>query len=440
MIENALTLVISLLERRDLFWSLFLLMPMIIIVELPFYLIILLSVCYGAIKVRFIGEKSILHYPMMTCVICAYSEGKDILKSMNSMLEQRYPGVIEILVVVDDAKMNQTTYLAAKQFANQHAHTPKRYFQVIPRTSRGGRASSLNLGLFLAKGALLLALDGDTSCDNDVFIQAVKNFDDENLVGLSGALRVRNAKVNLLTRLQSLEYLLGIQMSRTGLGNLNILNNISGASGIFRTDFVRKIGGWKNGSAEDLDMIMRIKAYFRRYPLLRMQHDSNMVSHTDVPTRWKGLLKQRLRWEGDLFFIICRRHWRSINPRKIGWMYFFGMIWSELFLLMIIPMCILISLPLMWIYDSFSVMLSVLMLGYLYYLALSFLIFSVYWLLLSERKKEDLKSILYLPVLPIYNFIMRVWAALAILSEILFSTHKDTSMAPWWVLRKGEGE
>ena len=181
---------------------------------------------------------------------------------------------------------------------------------------------------------------------------------------------------------------------------------------------------------------MRIKTYFRRYPALRIQHDSNMVSHTDVPTRWKDLLKQRLRWEGDLFFIICRRHWRSMNPQKMGWVSFIGMVWSELFLLMVIPLCILISLPVMWSCNSFIFMFSVLLIGYLYYLVLNVLVFGVYLLLLSERKNEDLKNILYLPLLPIYNLIMRIWAALSILAEAIFSTHKDTTMAPWWVLRK----
>jgi hypothetical protein len=54
----------------------------------------------------------------------------------------------------------------------------------------------------------------------------------------------------------------------------------------------------------------------------------------------------------------------------------------------------------------------------------------------SERKKYDLKFMLYIPLMPIYQYIMRINTAYATVMELVFSTHKDTSMAPWWVIRK----
>jgi cellulose synthase/poly-beta-1,6-N-acetylglucosamine synthase-like glycosyltransferase len=44
----------------------------------------------------------------------------------------------------------------------------------------------------------------------------------------------------------------------------NVLNNISGAFGAFRASTLKLIGGWDNGSAEDIDITLRLKNYFGR--------------------------------------------------------------------------------------------------------------------------------------------------------------------------------
>ena len=38
----------------------------------------------------------------------------------------------------------------------------------------------------------------------------------------------------------------------------NLVNNISGAFGVFRASFIRWVGGWDAGTAEDLDMTLRL--------------------------------------------------------------------------------------------------------------------------------------------------------------------------------------
>ena len=59
-------------------------------------------------------------------------------------------------------------------------------------------------------------------------------------------------------------------------------------------------------------------------------------------------------------------------------------------------------------------------------------------LFVSERKKYDLSFFWLLPLFPFYTFFMRVWAGIATISEIFLHTHQDTSMAPWWVLKKSK--
>ncbi|MGI6252692.1 MAG: glycosyltransferase family 2 protein, partial [Aminivibrio sp.] len=55
---------------------------------------------------------------------------------------------------------------------------------------------------------------------------------------------------------------------------------------------------------------------------------------------------------------------------------------------------------------------------------------------LSERPREDAKLIPLLPLVPFFTFATRIWSALAILWSMTGKSYLDSSMAPWWVLRK----
>lgn len=96
------------------------------------------------------------------------------------------------------------------------------------------------------------------------------------MIASGGALRVRNHNANLLTKMQSLEYMLSMQAGKTGMATWGVLNNISGAFGAFRKNLLKQVGGWDTHTAEDLDLTMRLKQYnvviliiswpFRRIP------------------------------------------------------------------------------------------------------------------------------------------------------------------------------
>ena len=147
----------------------------------------------------------------------------------------------------------------------------------------------------------------------------VRHFKDPHVPAVSGALRVRNAWQSFATAMQALEYFLSIQTSKTGLSEWNTVNNISGAFGAFRTDFLKHIGGWDTHTAEDLDVTLRIKSYFGRHHQLRIPFEPAAIGHTDVPSTLKDFFLQRLRWDGDLYFLYVRKHAHSMSPRLLGW-------------------------------------------------------------------------------------------------------------------------
>ncbi len=422
------------------FWRLYIVIfPFVIFVEIPLYMLIISAYINKFWKDVFLRHVQPNYYPDVSCIITCYNEGEAIIETLRSLVEQIYRGNIEILVVIDGANINKATYDAAQSYALKYHSEFKntsRYIKVIPKGQRGGRVSSNNLGLSLAKGEIIIIIDGDCSVDNDLVAAAARGFADKNVVGSSGNIRVRNTNASLVAKFQAIEYMIGLQLSKTGLAELGMLNNISGAHGIFRKSFVKAIGGWKNGTAEDLDMTTRIKAYLKQYPQLKIIHSYDATMHTDVPETWGKLLKQRLRWDGDMSFLYFRRYRKLLRPKNIGWKNLFAIIWYDLIFGLCVPFLTIAYT--IWLFINFSPSFGATMLivTYIYYLLSATLLFFLYLVFVSERKGNDFKFIVYIPLMPIYNYVMRLWTAVATIMEFALSTHMDTSMAPWWVIKK----
>ena len=220
-------------QSREVWHLIFLLFSFVMIIEWPLYFFVIAGILQKKLLEKRSDKKNIPYYPNITCFITCYNEGRHILHTLESLVEQLYPGNIEILVLIDGANINRHTVKAAKDFMKSHDNITHRYIRIIERNTRGGLASSANLGLKLAKGEIIVRLDGDCSCDNDMVAKASYRFIDSRIVGMSGTLRVRNARRNILTRLQEIEYMLGIHLCRIGLAKWDVLNNISGAFGVF---------------------------------------------------------------------------------------------------------------------------------------------------------------------------------------------------------------
>jgi biofilm PGA synthesis N-glycosyltransferase PgaC len=401
-----------------------------------------LFVMLGALR-RYLEQRhSALHplqfRPRVSCVITCYSEGAEVQQTIRTLTEQLYDGQIEILAIVDGAVQNRHTLVALRALQSYVNAVRNRRLEIVAKLQRGGRVSSLNQGLALASGEIVLALDGDTSFDNDMIRHAVRHFADANVVAVAGNLRVRNVASSFVTRFQALEYMLSIHLSRAGLDAFNVVNNVSGAFGIFRRDFLRRIGGWDSGTAEDLDLTLRIKKYFTRYPNLRIRFEPRAVGHTDAPASLGQFLKQRLRWDGDLSYLYLRKYRHHLRPGLLGLRNFIALVWTGLLFQLAMPFLVVAYTSYVLLVYPAEVVLGVLAFVYLFYLLLAALMYAEYWLLYSERKRQDLRLAWLLLLFPAFTFVTRCWNAVATLNELLTKSHLDSAMAPSWVLRRAK--
>ncbi|MDX2346271.1 MAG: glycosyltransferase [Legionella sp.] len=411
--------------------------PFVLFIEMPFYMFTVAYSIKGWLTLHKQKGLKEVYTPLVSIVVTAYNETYDeLLVTFQSIGEQIYEGVIEVLIIVDNAAENKETVELAQSISKKFDNGFSRQFKVVKKMARGGHASSMNLGLRIAKGEAMVMMDADTSMDNTTIAHVAKHFRDPHVVAVSGAVRVRNQFDSFTTRMQALEYMMSIQLARFGLTELGVVNNISGAFGIFRTSFVRQIGGWLNGTAEDLDMTLRMHSYLSRYPWLKMIHEPYAVSWTESPKTFMGLLKQRVRWDGDLYYIYVTRHWRLFSLKLMSLKKIIFIVWYGLYFQLILPFVVICYTILIAIKFPIHAILAMFIMLYGYYLIVTFAMFFLFLLLVSERPKDDSRFIKWLVFNPGYNLIMRFMAFFFIMNEILFKGHEDSSMAPWWVIRK----
>ncbi|MEZ5722062.1 MAG: glycosyltransferase family 2 protein [Paracoccaceae bacterium] len=104
-------------------------------------------------------------------------------------------------------------------------------------------------------------------------------------------------RVNLLTRLQALEYITAQNFERRAHDMLNSMLVVPGALGAWRTEALKAAGMYSPDTVtEDADMTVAVnRAGYR------ITYEDEAVAYTEVPETVRLLLSQRLRWSFGMF-------------------------------------------------------------------------------------------------------------------------------------------
>jgi len=139
--------------------------------------------------------------------------------------------------------------------------------------------------------------------------------DPEHVVGVGGIIRILNGsdiqggqlqRVRLPRKsieiVQVIEYLRAFLIGREAWAQGNMMLIISGAFGLFRTDLVRAIGGYRaTAIGEDFDLVARMHRHLLEKRVdYKIQFVPDPVCWTEAPSDLKSLGRQRARWQKGL--------------------------------------------------------------------------------------------------------------------------------------------
>jgi cellulose synthase/poly-beta-1,6-N-acetylglucosamine synthase-like glycosyltransferase len=286
-------------------------------------------------RLHWIGETPLT--PPITIIAPAHNEESSIRVAVRNLLENHYPQ-LEV-IVVNDGSDDRTLEAMREEFRLQPTRTvyvPKAAsapirglyrsevdarLVVIDKEPGGSKADAANAGLNAATSPYVCIVDADSILENDALLRIMVPVleDPERVVAVGGIIRVLNGseiaggrlrRVRLSRKsievIQVIEYLRAFLIGREAWGQGNMLMIISGAFGLFRTDLVRAVGGYRSNSiGEDFDLVARLHRHLLdKRADYRILFVPDPMCWTEVPSDLKSLGRQRARWQKGLLDVL----------------------------------------------------------------------------------------------------------------------------------------
>ena len=281
-----------------------------VMVSLVIFLAVLFLRYFTLLWFAYLGhaERNILgapkHHelPPVSVLVPAYNEGKVMDRALASLMTLDYPHYE--VVVIDDGSSDDTLARAA---AWEGQHGPAE-IRVVTKPN-GGKASSLNAGIAASKHPLVFCMDADSHLEPQTLRKAVEHFVDPSVGAVAGNVKVEN-RGKLLTSLQALEYIEGLNMPRRAQGFVAAVNIVPGPVGMFRREALEEVGGYDLDTfAEDADLTLKMMAAG-----WRVVYEDNAIAWTEAPETWMDLVQQRYRWTRGILQAVRKRKDIFLRP------------------------------------------------------------------------------------------------------------------------------
>jgi len=238
----------------------------------------------------------------VTIIVPAYNEEVVIQNSIKSLLKQTYKN--KEILVVDDGSKDRTFELASR-------------FTIYPEVRvltkpNGGKSKAINYGIEHSSGELIMVVDADSKLKEDAVELMARYFSDPNIAAVAGSVYVVNQDT-LLTRLQALEYIEGLNMVRNGQALVKLVNIIPGPIGMFRKSALYEVGLYDHDTfAEDCDVTLKLIA--KGY---KSDFEPEAIAYTEAPENLLDLIKQRYRWTRGILQAI-KKHRRLLWDFRVN--------------------------------------------------------------------------------------------------------------------------
>ena len=243
-------------------------------------------------------------FPTVSIIVPAWNEEKTLAKTIDSLLEIKYPkGKLEI-IVVNDGSTDKTL-----EVARNYEYKYKRV--IVLTKENGGKGSAMNLGIETATRELIASMDADSFATPDSLKRMIAYFEDPVVAAVSPMMKVYKPKTRI-QKLQRVEYMMMISMRKV-LSFFDGVPVTPGPLSIYRASVFKELGGFEEDNiTEDQEMALRIqKAHYR------LKCAVTSVVYTSAPPGFRTLLQQRVRWNrGWLYNVLFRKENKYINLMK----------------------------------------------------------------------------------------------------------------------------
>jgi cellulose synthase/poly-beta-1,6-N-acetylglucosamine synthase-like glycosyltransferase len=291
--------------------------------------------------------------PPITIIAPAHNEEASIRVAVRNLLALDYPQ-LEVIVVNDGSKDRtfdelkeefrlrpvRAVYVPQVKSAmvrGLYRSNADARLLVIDKEAGGSKADAVNAGLNAATSPYICVVDSDSVLERDALLRIMVPIltNPKRVIAVGGIIRVLNGseiaggqlrRVRLPQRgievIQVIEYLRAFLIGREAWAQGNMLMIISGAFGLFRTDLVRAVGGYRSRSiGEDIDLVARLHRHLLKQGAdYEIRFVPDPMCWTEVPSDLESLGRQRARWQKGLLDVLWSNKDMLFRPQygRIG--------------------------------------------------------------------------------------------------------------------------
>jgi cellulose synthase/poly-beta-1,6-N-acetylglucosamine synthase-like glycosyltransferase len=367
--------------------------------------------------------------PLVSVVIAGRNESATIGQCIRGALLCGYSN-LEIIFVDDNSDDNSVAIARCATLSVTRSRRDTERVRIFPSPRRNGKASSLNIGIRMARGEFIAIIDADSVIQHGSMQHWLLPFADPRVGAVAANIRVHNSAISLVTRLQEIEYALKFSMGRFIMARLNLLNIIPGMGGLFRAEILHRLGGFDTGLGDDTDLTTNMRK--QRW---KLSFSFDAVVWTTVPVTRDHLWRQRMRWRRNMIKIRVSKHRDQFMLGRYGFANAVLAV-QVLFGRIVIPMTMVAGL----LFETFEYgpLQSPQILVSFYWIAL------IYWLLKALTTRDvagtpKLVNFSLLFLYPFYLFVLVVPVQYAEISELFRVGAKHPYVPdhvwkeiPWW--------
>jgi len=226
--------------------------------------------------------------PVYTVAVPIFGEEAVLGQLVGALAAIDYPAAkLDIRILVEEIDWGLRRALAARELP------PFMQVMIVPRGVPQTKPRALNLALAEAQGELFTIFDAEDVPNPRQLRLAAARFlrSDADLVCLQAHLVIDNTEDGWLAGCFALEYAGLFDVLNPGLLQSGLPIMLGGTSNHFRTQALRRVGGWDPWNVtEDADIgfrLVRAGGYMADLPCSTLE---------EAPTTVRGWLKQRTRW------------------------------------------------------------------------------------------------------------------------------------------------
>lgn len=234
--------------------------------------------------------------PPLTVIIPAHNEAHVIGRTLEAVAAAaaRYGGAVSV-IVLNNASSDATIATAETAFAR----LPGIGGRVVD-VPTPGKSHALNRGIAETATPFVVRIDADTQILPEAFARAMRHFADAE-TGIVGGIPLPPGD-GPFDRARLIEVLLKHGYYQIAYGAIDGIVGVPGMFAAYRTEAVRWAGGFVQGmNGEDTDVSLRIGEMG-----YRIIGDPSVQYISEVPTGYRHLREQRMRWFRSVYHVSAR--------------------------------------------------------------------------------------------------------------------------------------